>query len=241
MKTTFFDKLNLRPQERRLVVIVSLVVFILLNMWFVFPFFGEWGKVQNDLRKDSSTLDRYSKEITKKAQYERKQRDLEQTGSEMLNSENDFMRIISSQAANAGVYLTDQRAVATGGIGAKTNQFFQEQSISVQFNSGGKEIVDFLVGLAAQNVMIRVREMTLRPDQPQTPTKLVGSIVFAGNYARPQSNANTRAARNATAAPAASAPTKKITTAPAKPAVSGKTPTNSPPKTAGSPKAEKKK
>ena len=34
MKTTFFDKLNLRPQERRLVVIVSLVVFA-VGMYFL--------------------------------------------------------------------------------------------------------------------------------------------------------------------------------------------------------------
>jgi Tfp pilus assembly protein PilO len=241
MKTTLFDKLNLRPQERRLVVIVSLVVFILLNMWFVFPFFGEWGKVQNDLGKDSSTLDRYRKEIARKAQYDRKQRDLEQTGSEMLNSENDFMRIITSQAASAGVYLTDQRALAASGIGTRTNQFFQEQSISVQLNSGGKEIVDFLVGIAAQNMMIRVREMSLRPEPPQNPTKLVGSIVFAGNYARPQTNANTRAARTAAVAPTAGAATKKATNLPSKTPVSGKAATNSPPKTAGNPKAEKKK
>jgi Tfp pilus assembly protein PilO len=238
MKTTFFDKLNLRPQERRLVVVVSLVVFILLNMWFIFPFFGDWGKVQNDLRKDASTLDRYSREIAKKAQYERKQRDLEQTGSEMLNSETEFSRIISGQAANAGVYVSDLRPMVGGSIGGKTNQFFVEQSISVQFSSGGKEIVDFLVGIAAQNNMIRVREMNLRPDPPQNPTKLAGNIVFAGNYARPQTNANTRAARNA---PAAAAPAKKDTKAPAKPVVSGKTPTNSSPKTAGNPKPEKKK
>ncbi len=197
MKASLFDKLNLRPQERRLVVIVSLVVFVLLNMWFVFPFFGEWGKVQNDLRKDANTLEKYGNEISKRAQYERKQRDLEETGSEMLNSETDFQRIVSSQAANAGVYVSDLRTGAGGAIGSKTNQFFQEQSISIQFSSGGKEIVDFLVGLAAQNAMIRVREMNLRPDSPVSPTKIVGNIVFVGNYARPQTNTlSVRAARS---------------------------------------------
>jgi Tfp pilus assembly protein PilO len=239
MKTSLFDKLNLRPQERRLVVIVALVVFILLNMWFVFPFFGEWGKVQNDIAKDTATLERYNKEIARKAQYDRKQRDLEQTGSEMLNSENDFSRIVTAQAANAGLTLTDQRALPSSGIGTKTNQFFQEQSISVQFNSGEKEIVDFLVGIAAQNAMIRVRQMTVRPEPPQNPTKLVGSIVFAGNYARPQTNATARAARNA-AAPAAQ-PSKKVTNPPVKATAPAKAATNAPPKTSGNTKAEKKK
>jgi hypothetical protein len=198
MKTSFFDKMNLRPQERRLVVIVGLVVFILLNMWFIWPFFGEWGRVQNDLYKSESTLARYNAEIAKRSTYERKQRELEQTGSEMLNNETDFQRIVSSQAASAGVYLSDLRTGAGASLATTTNQFFQEQSIVVQFSSGGKEIVDFLVGIAAQNAMIRVREMNIRPDSTQT--KLAGSITFAGNYARPQTNAPSGRTRNVAAA-----------------------------------------
>ncbi len=207
MNKSLFDKLNLRPQERRLVVIVGMVVFILLNMWFVWPFFGEWGKVQNDLYKDQKTLDRYNSEIAKRGQFERKQHELEQTGSEMLNSETDFQRIVSSQAAGAGVYVSDLRTGVGSTIGTKTNQFFQEQSISVQFTSGGKELVDFLVGIAAQNAMIRVREMNVRPDSTQT--KLAGSIVFVGNYAKPQTNAVARAPRSTAKETNAAAPATK--------------------------------
>ncbi len=204
MKTSIFDKLNLRPQERRLVVIVGLVLFVLINWAFVWPFFGEWGKVHRDLQKDAATLEKYNNEIAKRGQYERKQRDLEQTGSEMLSSETDFQRIVSSQAASAGVYVIDLRTGLGGGLGSKTNQFFQEQVITVSFNSGGKEIVDFLVGIAAQNAMIRVRTMNIRPDS--TGTKLTGSIEFVGNYARPQTNAPT--ARAAARAAATAQPTK---------------------------------
>jgi hypothetical protein len=151
--------------------------------------------VQNDLGKDARTLDRYNAEIARKAQYERKQRELEQTGSEMLNSETDFQRIVSSQAASAGVYVSDLRTGVGASLGTKTNQFFQEQSISVVFSSGGKEIVDFLVGIAAQNAMIRVREMNLRTDPSQT--KLAGNIVFVGNYSKPQTNAPAGSPRTA--------------------------------------------
>ncbi|HTG44948.1 MAG TPA: hypothetical protein VK633_10495 [Verrucomicrobiae bacterium] len=185
--TSFFDRLNLRPHERRLVVVVALVVFVLLNMWFVWPYFGEWGKVQNDIKKNRATLAQYNAEIARRGEYERKQQELESTGSEMLTSETEFQRVISSQAAAAGVYVSDMRSGSSANTSAKTNQFFQEQSISIQFSSGGKEIVDFLVGIAAQNAMIRVREMNLRPDPTQT--KLGGSIIFVGNYSKPQTNA----------------------------------------------------
>jgi len=230
--------LNLRPQERRLVVIVGMVLFVLINWWFVWPFFGEWGKVQNDLRKDATTLAKYNNEIGKRGQYERKQRDLEETGSEMLNSETDFQRIVSSQAANAGVYVSDLRTGVGGGLGSKTNQFFQEQIITVTFNSGGKEIVDFLVGIAAQNAMIRVRTMNVRPDS--TGTKLTGNIEFVGNYARPQTNAPTARAAARTAATATGT---KSSTQPA--TQSAKAPTNQPtsknPDKSAAPKPEKKK
>ena len=46
-------------------------------------------------------------------------------------------------------------------------------------NSGGKEIIDFLVGVAAQNAMIRVQNLDLRPTQNQT--RLGGTITFVGN------------------------------------------------------------
>ena len=41
---SLFDKLDLRPGERRLVVGVGIVVFIVLNLLFVFPNFGELKK-----------------------------------------------------------------------------------------------------------------------------------------------------------------------------------------------------
>ena len=36
---SYLDKLNLRPQERRLLVLVGLIVFVVLNFWFVRPHF----------------------------------------------------------------------------------------------------------------------------------------------------------------------------------------------------------
>jgi len=185
--TSFFDKLNLRPQERRLVVISGLVIFVLLNMWFVWPFFGEWGKVQASIGKNQATLDRYQREIGRKAQYEQRQQELESTGSEMLSNDVDLQRIVTSQAAGAGVQINGQIALKPGSGTVSTNQFFQEQGLSISFTSGGKEIVDFLVGIAAGNSMVRVKEMNLRPDPAQT--KLTGSIIFVGNYQKSATNA----------------------------------------------------
>ena len=170
-------------------VIVGMVIFLLLNWWFVFPYFGEWGRTKLKIARDRATLTRYKQEIALRPKYEASQRELETTGSEMLGSENELQRVVQTQAATAGLQIG--RSGPVPNFGSKTNQFFQEAGVSIEFSSGGKELVDFLVGIAAQNAMVRVREMNVRPDPSQT--RLNGTLVFAGNYqTRPPTNAQPR-------------------------------------------------
>lgn len=175
---TFFDRLNLRPQERRLVVIASLVVFVLLNMWFVWPYFDDWGQNSAATRRSRETLAKYNAEIARRPEYERKRVELESTGSQMLSSELELQRLVQSQAAAAGLQIT--RIDPRQRMNSRTNQFFQEQTLVIDFTSGGKELVDFLVGIASGNAMVRVREMSVKPD-PQA-YRLIGNITFVGNY-----------------------------------------------------------
>ena len=44
--TNPLDRLNLRPFEKRLVVAVGVVLFVVLNAWFVFPHFSDLGVAQ---------------------------------------------------------------------------------------------------------------------------------------------------------------------------------------------------
>ena len=195
MSTSTFDKLNLRPQERRLVVIVGMVIFVLLNMWFVWPYFGEWARTKGAIESNRATLARYQREIANRPKYEARQNELETTGSEMLDSEIELQRVVHSQAAASGVQLG--RTTVIKSAASNTNQFFQEGGVSIEFSSGGKEIVDFLVGIASQNAMIRVREMNLRPDP--SGFKLGGTLVFIGNFQqRPATNAPARKVAAAT-------------------------------------------
>ena len=195
MSQSIFDRLNLRPQERRLVVIVGLVIFVLLNMWFVWPYFDDWGTTKADTERHRATLERYNREIANKSRYEARLRELEMTGSEMLPGELELQRIVESQAAAAGVQLGRRTPVKTAS--GRTNQFFQEGGLSVEFSAGGKEIVDFLVGMAAQNSMIRVREMNISPRDNNT--RLGGTLVFVGNF-QPRTATNAPS-RNVAAAP----------------------------------------
>lgn len=185
MKTSVFDKMNLRPQERRLVVITGLAIFVVLNIWFVFPYFGEWGRVERKMERSRDTLERYQQEITRRPQYERQLAELRESGSRMLTSEVEMQNVVHNQAAAAGLQIVNYDSRFRPTL-TKTNQFFEEQTASVRFSSGGKELVDFLVGLASQDAMIRVREMDLRPDPSQT--RLVGNLLIVGNYQKKSTN-----------------------------------------------------
>ena len=44
--TNPLDRLNLRPFEKRLVVVVAAVLFVVLNAWFVFPHFSDLADAQ---------------------------------------------------------------------------------------------------------------------------------------------------------------------------------------------------
>ena len=85
--SSFFDKLNLRPGERRLVIIVAIVVFILLNAFFVWPHFGDWGKLQKRQQLADALLKTYQAEVDKTSLYQRQLAELEKQGVQLPPSD----------------------------------------------------------------------------------------------------------------------------------------------------------
>ena len=52
--TRLLDRLNLRPQERRIVIFAAVAVFAALNWFFVKPYFGELGRIKRSMKSASS-------------------------------------------------------------------------------------------------------------------------------------------------------------------------------------------
>jgi hypothetical protein len=180
------QRLNLRSQELRLVVFVGVLVFVLLNMWMVWPHFKDWNRYQAELEKARRALASYRSEIALMPQHTQKLQTLEGQGTSILEEE-QAARLISTIYAQAS-----QKRVMVGGVQprpktttTKTNAFFEEQAVSVTLNpTGDKELVDYLLALGADDSMIRVQEMTLRPDPTQT--KLMGSLLLVASYQKKQ-------------------------------------------------------
>lgn len=199
--TNPLDQLNLRPQERRILVIVFSLTFVVLNWIFVRPLFGQWSVAGEELSKSRRTLERYQAEIAKSGSYTVLKSDLEKEGSKVLTEALQLQRIVDQQATSSGVAVSRYSPVnrSTGA----TNQFFEEQGLSIDFTTYSTNLIEFLVGLAQGNSMIRVQEMNLKPDA--SGTKLNGNILFVASYQK-KNPGRTPAATTTTAAAGGTTP-----------------------------------
>lgn len=196
----YFAKLT--PLERRFVVVVAVVVFVVLNLVFVKPHFGDWGKTKFRLAKAHETLDKFQGEVSKKTTYEAQVKSLESEGSSVPPEDQaiDLLRTIQSQATMNGVIF-----IGNGRLTTRTNNpFFLERTQPVNVSATESNLVNFLYILGEGNSMIRVRDLSLRPDPPRQ--QLTANIQFTASYQKKS------AARSTTNAPAASASTSKPAT-----------------------------
>jgi hypothetical protein len=174
------DQLNLRPQERRILVVVGFLIFVVLNWMFVRPLFGQWAAGQEELAKTRRTQERYQAEINKAPTYKALEDSLKKAGNEVLTEELQLQRIVIEQYANASGVSYSRSVPGTRPTSGRTNQFFEDQGLTVDFNTYSTNFVEWLVGLATGNNMIRVQEMNLKPDP--SGHRLSGSILFIASY-----------------------------------------------------------
>ena len=226
---SFFDKLNLRPNERRLVIIVAIIVFNILNAIFVWPHFGDWGRLQKRQRESTTLLTAYEDEIRRTPQYQVQMDQLEKAGASVASEEQalKLSTTVNNQALLSGVqvnrYVSGRPTTST-----KPNLFFEEQTGLIEVIAEEKALVDFLYNLGVGGSLIRVRSMTLNPDAVRQ--KLQGNITLVASYAKkapPKAVATAVPAR--TNAPVAS---PRSTNSPARSGSPfGRTNTNTPAKT----------
>ncbi len=222
------DRLNLRPFERRLVVGVGTVLFIVLNMVFVWPYFGEYDKAVQARQSAERLLQTFQKEIAQKAEVERKIRAIESAAEPVPQEDQgtEFELAINRLASQSGVNVTGSSRMST-----QTNQFFLERSKTVTFIAEQQQLVDFLYSLGSGGSLTRVRDITLRPDAPKQ--RLTGNVKIVASYQKkPPPRPAVAPATNAPAVKTAKpekppAKTEKAVAPAAKPAAKN-TPTNRP-------------
>lgn len=214
--TSVFDKLKLRPFERRLVVVIGIVVFLVAQFLFVWPHFGAVGKMDARRAEAQKKLKLYNDVIAQTNKFVADLKKLEGDGAAVPPEEQstDLMRTIQIQSQQAQVQIQNVSKPFT-----RTNEFFLEQSVTVVTLATEDALLNFLYNLGSGNSLIRVRDLTLRPDQ--TRTKLNATIKLVASYQKkPAVRSNAPPAPPAPAAAAAPKPPVPVAPKPAAPPTS---------------------
>ena len=177
-------KFNLRPQERRLVAVVALVFFVVLNVLFVWPHFDDWSRLKLNQERARKSLATYQAELTKVPGYRVRLRELEHAGSSVVPEEQelDLVRTVNNHAQmnRLNVISSDPRPrVSNTG---QTNSFFEEQYEALHVTSGNEELVNFLMSLTTTNSLIRVKDLSVKPDNAGT--RLDANMTLVASYQR---------------------------------------------------------
>lgn len=197
--TSVFDKLKLRPFERRLVVIIGIVLFLVAQFIFVWPKFGAVGRMDGRRAIAQKTLKEYNDEISQSSKYRTLLAKLQNEGASVPpeDQSSDLMRTIQTESARAQVQIQTVSKPFT-----RTNESFLEQSVTVTTASTEDALLNFLYNLGSGNSLIRVRDLTMRKDQTQT--KLNATIKLVASYQKTRPAARTAPAAGAATPPAPS-------------------------------------
>jgi Tfp pilus assembly protein PilO len=197
--TGYLDKLNLRPFEKRLVVAVGVILFVVINAWFIFPHFADLNQTQVRKAELLKKLQSWQAECDQIPKYRAAVASLVGEGAEvpLEDQQHNFSTTIQMQQSQSGVNVT-----STGRTSPRTNDFFIELTQTIGVQSPEPQLVDFLFKLGEGTSLIRVRGLTLRTDPPRQ--QLVANVTLVASYQK-----------NPPKKPAAAAPTTAAKPGPA--------------------------
>jgi type II secretory pathway component PulM len=168
---------NLRPFEKRVVVGIGVLFFIVLNFLFIIPHFSDLAAVNDRMGEARRKLARYQNEIAQTNTYAIGLREFEKENSDVPAEEQSiqFANTVNAQAGQSGVHISSAAHINT-----QTNQFFLEKTQSLGVQAGEQQLVDFLYNLGSGNSQVRVRDLSVRPDPPRQ--QLAAQITLVASY-----------------------------------------------------------
>jgi hypothetical protein len=197
----FFARLN--PTERRFVVGVAVVFFVVINLMWVWPHFGDWSETRKRMNTAQDQLFLFVNGTNQIPGLRKEIEKYQKEGEAVPPSDQAvrFVRLIQSEASKVGIIpesMSSQRPT-----GATNNSFFLEQIETMTMQSAESQLVDFLYNLGAGNSLIRVKVLSVQPDQSHQ--RLTTRVTLIASY------------QKAEVAPRGAAPPAKTPATPAKP------------------------
>jgi hypothetical protein len=169
---------RLKPGERRFVVGVVVLLFIVMNIFWVWPHFSDWGVLERRLGAAHTRLKNYEAVIQQRPSLEKELAKLEGDGLAVPPEDQatEFFRAIQTQAMQNGVgFIGNSRPTAR-----TNNQFFVEQLLTVQVQATENQLINFLYNLGSDSSMIRVRSLSVHPDPARQ--QLNANITLVASY-----------------------------------------------------------
>jgi hypothetical protein len=224
----FFARLN--PMERRFVVAVGVLFFLVANLVWVWPHFSDWGKTRIRMDKAGDNLATFQRGADKIPGLKREIDKYQRQGDVVPQDDQavQFMRLIQRQSAQSGVIIVNMGSQRQSG--ATNNPFFVEQNQTITLQSTEKALVDFLYNLGAGTSLIRVKVLSVQPDQSHQ--QLTSRVTLIASYQKkaPAPRSAAPAAAPAAKPPAAAPATKPPAAVPtSKPAATNRAMTFPPP------------
>ncbi len=187
---------GLKPLERRWMVFIGSVMFIMVNYFFVWPHFNDYSKNKLRLQTLAVTNSFFQTEVNRKASYESKLKALQTDDSTVAEEDQaiDFVHYYSSRAAANKIIVTSQGQLAT-----KTNDFSIDQQMGISIQADETNLVKFLYSLGSGSSAMRVRSMSMHPDPSHL--QISAAITLVASYQK-------KAAARANGAAAGSSPSR---------------------------------
>jgi hypothetical protein len=188
--STFIDNLNLRPQEKRIIVVLGVAAFLVLNLVFVRPHFNDYGKMSRELDDARKSIGEYSAKIAADENptngYKVVLRGLlkQEGGSStnMFSSDIALQKSVSEKAGESKVSVQQYDPVNLVRLGTNAaSQFFESQSIRISVSAREEDLVNFLYNVGNDPAMIRVQELDLHPFDANR-YQLKGQITLTADY-----------------------------------------------------------
>jgi hypothetical protein len=179
----FWARLN--STERRFVVGVLVVFFLVINIVWVWPHFGDWSETKGRMEASKSQLHTFQSGTNLIPEL-RKQIDKYLGQGQIVPEENqalDFVRLVQNQLTLFGIIPQNTTVRRESSGGTTNNPFFVEQSETMSLDTTEKQLVDFLYSLGAgSNSLIRVKVLSVQPDQSHQ--RLNARVTLVASYQR---------------------------------------------------------
>ena len=171
---------QLRPAERRLAVGILVAVIVVLNWYYIWPHFSDWGNLGVQIQQSKQTLKMYQDAIAEEPATQMALRKYQSQGEFVAPEEQsvDMMRTVSKQQNVTGVQIVN----SSRSMSHTNDAFYIEQIQSITVVATDSQLVNFLYNLGNDPSMIRVRDLELSPDGPRQ--HLNATIQLVASYQR---------------------------------------------------------